>query len=357
MTTQFRNLVFEGGGVKGIAQIGAMQTLTDKGYLLDIKRVAGTSSGAINALIFALGYSMEEQRELLESKDFKKFLDNSWGWGGDIARLVKSFGWNKGDHFLEWIDNLIEKKLGKKKATFQDLKDANKPLLYVTGSNISTGYVEVFSAERHPKMVISEALRISMSMPLYFAAIRHGVHEDYYADGGVILNYPVKIFDREKYIDSNELEAIRTTEYYNEVNDTFLTNFPESSPYVYNKQTLGLRVDTRREIAVFRYRYDKTDIKDKNEMIDLRKGIEKIDSFPDYLKALIEALRNAQENQHLHSDDWHRTLYIDILDVRTADFDISQKMKKTLYDQGVKYSEAYLKWFEDPNKKIFNKIK
>lgn len=356
MTTQFRNLVFEGGGVKGIAQIGAMQTLMDNGYLLDIKRVAGTSSGAINALIFALGYSMEEQRELLYSKGFKEFLDDSWGWGSDMIRLARDFGWNKGDHFLEWIDHLIEKKLGKKKATFQDLKDAHKPLLYVTGSNLSTGYVEVFSAEQNPEMAICDALRISMSMPLYFAAVRHGVYKDCYADGGVILNYPVKIFDREKYIDSNELEAMRTTEYYDEVNEKFLTNFPESSPYIYNKQTLGLRVDTEREIAVFRYRYDKTDIKDKNKIIDSRSGIEKIDNFPDYLKALIEALRNAQENQHLHSDDWHRTLYIDILDVKTADFNIDLIKKAKLYQQGVDYAEKYLKWFEDPSKKVFNRI-
>ena len=356
MTTQFRNLVFEGGGVKGIAQIGAMQTLMDKGYLSDIKRVAGTSSGAINALIFALGYSMEEQREILYSKDFKKFLDNSWGWGSDMIRLTRDFGWNKGDHFREWIEEQVERKLGKKKATFQDLKDANKPLLYVTGSNLSTGYVEIFSVERHPQMVISDALRISMSMPLYFSAVKHGVHKDYYADGGINLNYPIKIFDRKKYIYSNELDAMRTTEYYNEVNDEFLTSFPDSSPYIYNKQTLGLRVDTKKEIAMFRYRHNQTDIKYENEMMDLRKGVGKINNFPTYLKALIEAFGNAQEDQHLHSDDWHRTLYIDILGVKTADFDIKQTKKAELFQQGVEYAEKYLEWFEDPSKEAFNRI-
>jgi NTE family protein len=44
MTTQFRNLVFEGGGVKGIAYIGAMQVLDNRGIVPQIQRVGGTRS-------------------------------------------------------------------------------------------------------------------------------------------------------------------------------------------------------------------------------------------------------------------------------------------------------------------------
>ena len=55
MKRQFRNLVFEGGGVKGIAYVGAWEVLQKKGILKDIKRVGGTSAGAINALLLALG--------------------------------------------------------------------------------------------------------------------------------------------------------------------------------------------------------------------------------------------------------------------------------------------------------------
>ncbi len=46
--SQFRNLVFEGGGVKGIAYAGAIGVLEDKEILPDIRRVAGTSAGAIS---------------------------------------------------------------------------------------------------------------------------------------------------------------------------------------------------------------------------------------------------------------------------------------------------------------------
>ena len=36
MTTQFRNLVFEGGGIKGLAYVGAMQIMDQRGHLSGI---------------------------------------------------------------------------------------------------------------------------------------------------------------------------------------------------------------------------------------------------------------------------------------------------------------------------------
>lgn len=343
MKAQFRNLVFEGGGVKGIAYVGAMQVLAQRGHLEGIRRVGGTSAGAINALIYALGYSMQEQRDILDSTDFKAFMDNSFGIIRDVKRLTTKFGWNKGDYFSGWIEDLVKKKLGSKNATFKDLKKAGKPDLYIIGTNLSTGYAECFSAERHPEMALAKALRISMSIPLFFAAVRHGSRKDVYVDGGVILNYPVKLFDREKYIDmKNEAEAARRVEYYNRENAAFLLDQPDRSPYVYNRQTLGLRLDTSEEIALYRY----------NEPV----AGKKIDDFFDYLKSLISAVMSVQENQHLHSDDWQRTLYINTLDVKTTDFDISREKKNALINEGISGAETYFKWFESESESPINRI-
>lgn len=60
MTYPFKNSVFEGGGVKGIAYVGAMEVLEEKGVLENIQRVGGTSAGAINALLLGLNYSLDE---------------------------------------------------------------------------------------------------------------------------------------------------------------------------------------------------------------------------------------------------------------------------------------------------------
>ncbi|MDD5095522.1 MAG: patatin-like phospholipase family protein [Dehalococcoidia bacterium] len=342
MAIQFRNLVFEGGGMRGIAYVGAMRVMEQRGALKHISRVGGTSAGAINALVYALGYDIAEQGQIMAATDFRKFRDHSWV-GGDIRRLVKNFGWYKGDSFADWIGGLIEKKLGKQEATFQDLKNAGRPDLYIVGTNLTTGFAEVFSNERHKDMPLAVAVRISMSIPIFFASMRQGLRKDVYVDGGVVMNYPVKLFDREKYIDvKNEAYAGLPTEYYNQQNVSFAREKPGRSPYIYNRQTLGLRLDTREEIGL--YRYDEPP-KDKP-----------IQGFRDYAAALIGTLMRVQENQHLHSDDWQRTLYIDTLDVGTTDFGLTEERKAALIQSGSDCAEKYFTWLEDPAQSPKNRV-
>lgn len=343
MGVQFRNLVFEGGGVKGIAYIGAMQVIAQRGILDNIVRVGGTSAGAINALIFALGYDIQSQREILNHTDFKEFMDDSFGYVRDFRRLWKEFGWNKGDFFLGWVGSLVQRQLGNSQATFRDLREAERPDLYVIGTNLSTGYSETFSQERFPDMPLVTAVRISMSIPLFFRAKRFGERNDVYVDGGTMLNYPVKLFDRQRYIDMDkESEAARHVDYYNRENARFLLEKAGRSPYVYNSQTLGMRLDTTEQIGL--YRYDEP-LKGKV-----------IKTFPKYAKALIGAIMQVQDNQHLHSDDWQRTLYINTLDVKTTDFDLSDAQKSELIQQGIIGAENYLKWFEDPSEAPVNRL-
>jgi NTE family protein len=343
MPTQFRNLIFEGGGVKGIAYVGAMQILHQRRILADIKRVGGASAGAINALIFGLGYDLDEQHDVLRSAEFNRFLDSSFGVIRDIRRLATQFGWYKGDFFSGWIGDLVRGKLGTERATFADLKAAGRPDVYMIGTNLSTGFSEVFSHERHPGMPVAEAVRISMSIPLFFAAVRHGPRQDVYVDGGMMLNYPVKLFDRQRYIDRAEApEAARDTAYYNKENARFALVRPGRSPYVYNRQTLGIRLDTRKEIGLYRY----------DEPLQGRP----IGKFTDYARALVQSLMNVQENVHLHSDDWQRTVYIDTLDVRTTDFNISRERQDALVEQGILGTENYFAWFEDPAESPVNRV-
>ena len=63
---------------------------------------------------------------------------------------------------------------------------------------------------------------------------------------------------------------------------------------------------------------------------------EKIDDFFDYIKALVSTIMESQANRHLHSDDWHRTIYIDTLGVKTTEFDLSDAKKKKLEESGSK---------------------
>ncbi len=329
MTYPFKNLIFEGGGVKGIAYVGALQELSERDILRGIDRVGGASAGAINAVLTALGYSLDETRDILWDLDFKKFMDDSWGIVRDTQRLINKYGWYKGDFFRSWIGKLIKEKIKNEHATFNDLRNRNCKDLYIVGTNLTTGFSEVFSFEHTPRMRVIDAVRISMSIPLFFTAVKH-MSNDTYVDGGVLNNYPIKLFDREKYIRESRIgRNARKTDYYAETNRKIEKT---SSKYVYNKESLGFRLDSSREIAMFR---------DGAEPVHNR-----IDDFFDYAWALINTLLSVQDVKHLHSDDWHRTIYIDTLGVSTTDFNLSDELKKKLVDEGLKGIRRYFDWYD-----------
>ena len=335
MAYHFRNLVFEGGGVKGIAYVGATEVLEKKGILPNIQRVGGTSAGAINALLLGLNYTPAETKQILSELDFRNFLDDTWGVVRDTNRILAEFGWYKGDFFRRWICDRIAAKAGNPDATFNDIHNQMgqkgfRELSFV-GTNLSTGFAEVFSNEHTPRWCVADAVRISMSIPLFFAAKR-SMRGDVYVDGGLIDNYPIKMFDREKYVDNKAL--VRIPEYYQTHNGALEAQGKSVNPYVYNVETLGFRLDSAKEIAVFR---------DQAEPEH-----QKIEDFFSYLSALVRTVMETQSSQHLHSDDWQRTIYIDTLGVGTTDFDLSDERKVALAGSGTMHTEEYFAWYDDP---------
>ena len=345
MAYHFRNLVFEGGGVKGIAYVGAMKVLEEKGIMSDIERVGGTSAGAINAVMAGLGYTSAETMDVMNKLDFKKFMDDDIGVIRDIDRLVNKFGWHKGAFFRKWIGKIIKKKTGNSDTTFAELQKMKNEKgfrdMYFVGTNISTHFAEVFSHEHTPRICIADAVRISMSIPLFFASYR-SPRDDVYVDGGLLDNYPVKLFDRKKYLARNKIRRHgRETDYYKKHNQKLKRRKLDISQYVYNKETLGFRLDTAREIAVFR---------DQAEPARAE-----IDDFLSYSINLIKTIMDSQSNTHLHSDDWQRTIYIDTLGVKTTEFSLSDAKKKALVNSGRKGTRAYFKWFDDPANKAVNR--
>lgn len=72
-----------------------------------------------------------------------------------------------------------------------------------------------------------------------------------------------------------------------------------------------------------------------------------MDDFFDYAWALVNTMMESQQNQHLHDDDWHRTVYIDTMGVKTTDFDLSHDRKRALVASGESGARHYLTWFDD----------
>lgn len=338
MEYNFKNYVFEGGGVKGLAYVGALKVLEQKGIHKNIERVAGASAGAICALLVALNYSSTQIQNILWNLDFNNFMDSNWGIIRNTQRLIDDYGWYKGDFFEEWIEKVIKDKTGSKNTTFIDLKKHNSFLeVAFIGTNLSTHYSEIFSARTTPNMEVSKALRITMSIPLFFKAVKMNYNK-IYVDGGLLMNYPIKVYDRKRYVANNHI----TKDYYKIENDKQdLINEPEDE-YVFNTETLGFRLDSKNQISVLK---DHAAPK-KHE----------IDDLFDYLWNLVETMTEAQQNVHLHSDDWHRTVYIDSLGIKTTDFDLSDGEKLNLIKSGEENTLKYFEWYDDPKNNPLNKL-
>ena len=69
----FADLVLEGGGVKGIALVGAISVLEERGY--EFQRVAGTSAGAIVGSLVAARAGAAKLEEIMRGVEHRRFQD------------------------------------------------------------------------------------------------------------------------------------------------------------------------------------------------------------------------------------------------------------------------------------------
>jgi NTE family protein len=214
------DLVLEGGGVKGIGLVGAVLTLSEKGYVFP--RVAGTSAGAIVASLIAAhqvaGKPLSNLETIMTSVDYNKFqdegpLERHTGTPGEISELLLHMGIAKGDCLVEWLGNVLAD-LGVH--TFADLAitDADDPgtglpadqryRLVVHTSDISRGALVRLPWDyphygRNPAaMRVVDAVRASMSIPFFFRPVSFSTPTGKvtWVDGGMLSNFPITVFDR-----------------------------------------------------------------------------------------------------------------------------------------------------------------
>ena len=123
----FADLVLEGGGVKGIALVGAISVLEERGY--QFRRVAGTSAGAIVGSLVAAGARAAELEEIMRGVDYRRFRDGPrWRdlFLGKAAALMFRQGIYEGQFVKDWLGERLAR-LGVN--TFADLRydDPGRP--------------------------------------------------------------------------------------------------------------------------------------------------------------------------------------------------------------------------------------
>jgi NTE family protein len=157
-------LVLGGGGARGIAHIGAIEALEERGYV--IHSVTGTSIGALVGGLWAAG-KMKDLKEIvlkLNKKEVLSLMDVSIG----LNHLMS------GEKLLTVFDQLVG-----------DRKIEDLPVNFCcSASDLVSGKETVFR-----RGSLKMAMRASISIPCFFKPVKF--HRHIYVDGGVHNTLPL----------------------------------------------------------------------------------------------------------------------------------------------------------------------
>jgi NTE family protein len=251
------DLVFEGGGAKGMAFVGACQELAARGH--GHARLLGTSAGAITATLLAAGYTPAEMlealnekspdgksvfttfmgeparfsaaeleasgtRKLLEGIDFTflpnaverklnekllELLERSARFR-HVLGLVERGGWFAADRFVDWMQARLDsgQYRGAPRSfsglTLGEFHAASGVELSLVASDTTDGAMLVLNHRTAPDCPVVWAVRMSMSIPLLWDEVIWKPEWGSYrgrplsghaiVDGGVLSNFPIELF-------------------------------------------------------------------------------------------------------------------------------------------------------------------
>lgn len=187
--------VFEGGGIKGLAFLGAVEVIEEAGYQWE--RLAGTSAGSIVATLLASGMTAKE----ITSR-FLKFPFDQLEGGKGLNRLpylgpFLSVSFYNGIHSLDILQEWLQSQLRKTGViTFGDLPDGKLKIIVtdITKNKMCILPDALPSYGVNPaEFPLAAAVRMSCSVPFIFRPFL--LNSSLMVDGGVLSNYPVWLFD------------------------------------------------------------------------------------------------------------------------------------------------------------------
>ncbi|XP_071803371.1 uncharacterized protein [Asterias amurensis] len=193
----FENIVFEGGGNKGLAYAGAVRVLEKAGVWPQIRKLGGASAGAMWAVLLGVGYTSHDVEEFL-SLDLKSyFLDASCGLCTMLPNLMKYYGWHPARKLYSWFGDRLEQATGFRDITFKQVYDTYQTEICIVVTNVNLMDAEYCHVKTTPNMSVRMAARMSMAIPGLFCAVQYSQYgrTDLYVDGGLLCNYPIHCFD------------------------------------------------------------------------------------------------------------------------------------------------------------------
>ena len=188
---EYDTICMSGGGIKGFAFIGALDYLNKKKIINidNIKNWVGTSIGSILAYAFVCGFSINEMENFIIEFDFTKTNPDI-----SIDNIFISHGISDGKRAEFILRSFIQHKFNIDDITFLELYKLTQKNLLIIGTNFTYAREEVFSHNTTPDMSVVTAVRISMSIPVFFTPVLY--NNCYYVDGSITNNFPINHCDK-----------------------------------------------------------------------------------------------------------------------------------------------------------------
>lgn len=359
------NLVFEGGGIKGLAYGGAVEVLEERDILKDVKRVAGSSAGGITAMLLCLGYNSSEiTRIMSEEIDFQQLMDRRVEWDptriinakgmkagiSDIVMLFKNKGLYKGDAFVAIAKGIVKRKIedNMREAVKEKYRVQIQALKETSSEKEIERFIQSHIIHMMDKYYITDLGDITFSQ-------LEKLNQDFpdwnlkslYVTGTNLTNGSLKVFSAETDPNMKVVDAVRITmsfpfgfepveyqgHYYADggIADNYPMHIFNAPQYLshgrnqvgVNPCTLGFLVDSEEEIA-FRWGG-----KAKAETLTL----------PKFIGSLLKGVHNRSEIlRELYNV---QSIQINDLGVPTMDFNLDEQTQAALLQAGKKPTRFY----------------
>ncbi len=319
---QYAHAVFAGGGVRGLAHVGALEVAEQLGYRWN--HVAGTSAGAIIAALVAAGYNAQALHAIMQEIDYSRFAASSNYDPLHISEMSNLLT-HGGLHDGSYIETFVREKLQAKGIhTFGDLlvqgQEQHPDLfqrycLTVIVSDITQGRIVRLPQDAHlygidPNALdVARAVRMSASIPFFFIPLQltdaNGIHSCI-VDGGLLSNFPLFLFEHASNAQTSTLP------------------------------TFGFQlVDTSQQPT---FGNDGNNSNISNES-NVPCGI-------DMLKALMSTMLSAHDKLYMNDETFAHTIAIPTHGIASTQFDLTQEQAHQLYESGKMAASTFFKTWD-----------
>ena len=184
-------LVICGGGMSGIAMLGALHHMHERGRLSRVTRYVGSSIGAVISLCLCIGYSPSTLFKITRGLDFGIFNQIDCD---SLVAFFDTYGTMDASVLRSLVAAVMRASGTDPHITLDALRRATRCDLVVTGFNVDRGKTVYFSAESQPSMRVMDAIEITTCIPYIYRPIHY--RGEMYVDGGLVRPIPLRAVRR-----------------------------------------------------------------------------------------------------------------------------------------------------------------